>query len=562
MNAENTKKQSVIATLKELGFWLGAFLLTLTLFFALKPLIACEEYAIRVGVVAQSLTVFTFCVILSLGAYWYFTGRLTAKRVFVMLFIAGYALRVGYMLYTGAATRQQDTYTKNFDGHEAYAWTIFSTGKLPTTNDYQFYHPPLNALVQAWFMRFVAWLSTGLGELFSLGDYFPSAFLYGKPDYILDETRWFLYSSCQVLSMLYSLAACVGMLKILKLFAFQGKTRLLLATFVVLFPRTVQFSGMLNNDGLAFALSVFALYFALKWQKCGRAFADILLCALCVGLGMMTKLSSATVCLPIAGVFIVEFIDTLKKEEKAMRLGEMILQYATFLLVCAPLGLWFQVYAKLRFDQPLGFVFSNLNPLLYTGDYSFFSRFILCLDPSEYFGSLWCRPFNGNYYLFNYALRSAIFGEFSYWQGEGFAVSALVCAYALCTLLTVALIYLAVIWWKSRSKSGKLEGALGTFQGGRALTNVISFKDFLFTFLLMQSQVLSEIYFYIKMPYGCTMDFRYIMPIILAVALTLGYVKKALNGLQKQTAKGLDLWLTILTVLFLASSVLFYCSCI
>ena len=98
MNAENTKKQSVIATLKELGFWVGAFLLTLTLFFAFKPLIACEEYAIRVGVVAQSLTVFTFCVILSLGAYWYFTGRLTAQRVFVMLLIAGYALRVGYML--------------------------------------------------------------------------------------------------------------------------------------------------------------------------------------------------------------------------------------------------------------------------------------------------------------------------------------------------------------------------------------------------------------------------------------------------------------------------------
>ena len=555
MNEEQTVKESAFSALKELAFWLGVFLFTLTLFFALKPLVEVKEYSVRAGVVAQSLTVFSLCVCGALCAYWFFTKRLTAKRVLILLLIVGYALRVGYMLYTGAATRQQDTYTKNFDGHEAYAWTIFSTGKLPQTNDYQFYHPPFNAMLQAGFMHFVSWLC----ELLPFGEYVPSAFLYGKPDYITDDMRWFLYSSCQVLSGLYSLAASVGMLKILRLFAFQGKTRLLIAAFVVLFPRNMQFSGMLNNDGLAFALAIFALYFALKWQKQGRTFADILLSSLCVGLGMMTKLSSATVCLPIAGIFIFEFVDTIKKRENAMPFLNMAFEYGAFLLVCAPLGLWFQVYAKVRFDQPLGYVFSNLNHLLYTGDHSFFSRFILCFDPSEYFGSLWCRPFNGNYYLFNYALRSAIFGEFSYWQGEGFAVSAVVSAYAFCTLLFIALAYLAVTGCKNRSRSRLLGDGL---QEGRVALNVVSLKDFLFVFLLMQSQVLSEIYFYIEMPYGCTMDFRYIMPMILALALTLGYVQKALAAVQTQTARRLDLWLTILTCIFLASSVLFYCVCI
>ena len=559
MNEQRTAKESAFSALKELCFWLGALLLTLTLFFAFKPLVEAKEYSIRAGVVAQSLTVLTLGVCSALGAYWFFTKRLTAKRVLVLLLVAGYALRVGYMLYTGAATRQQDTYTKNFDGHEAYAWTIFSTGKLPSTNVYQFYHPPLNAMVQAGFMRFVSGFTSVLTDLFALGDYFPSAFLYGKPDYITDDMRWFLYSSCQVLAVLYSFAACVGMLKILRLFAFQGKTRILLAGFVVLFPRNVQFSGMLNNDGLAFALAIFALYFALKWQKQGRAFLDILLCGLCVGFGMMTKLSSATVCLPIAGIFIFEFVDTLKKKENAMPFWKMVFEYGAFLLVCAPIGLWFQVYANLRFDQPFGYVFSNLNSLLYTGDHSFVSRFILCLDPSEYFGSLWCRPFNGNYYLFNYALRSAIFGEFSYWQGEGFAVLSVIAAYAFCAVLFVALIYVGVICWKNRSRSRLLGNAL---QGGRVALNAISLKDFLFVFLLMQSQVLSEMYFYIQMPYGCTMDFRYIMPMILALALTLGYVQKSLAQLQTQTAERLDRWLTTLTCIFLASSTLFYCVCI
>ncbi len=552
MNEERTAKQGSLSVLKELAFWVGALFFTLALFLALKPLVKAEEYSIRAGVVAQSLMVVVLGVCGSLCAYWFFTKRLTAKRVIILLFVAGYALRVGYMLYTGAATRQQDTYTKNFDGHEAYAWTIFSTGKLPTSNVYQFYHPPLNAMVQAAFMRFVSWLT----EILPFGEYVPSAFLYGKPDYIVDEMRWFLYSSCQVLSVLYSLAACVGMLKILKLFRFQGKTRLLVAAFVVLFPRNIQFSGMLNNDGLAFALAIFALYFALKWQKQGKKMVNILLCGLCVGLGMMTKLSSATICLPIAGVFIFEFIDTLKKRENALKFWDMALQYCSFLLVCAPIGLWFQVYAKVRFDQPFGYVFSNLNQLLYTGDHSFFSRFILCFDLSEYFGSLWCRPFNGNYYLFNYALRSAIFGEFSYWQGESFGVLAVVAAYAFCAVLAVSLVYLLVNWRKKRTRSRSLSGAL---EGGMVALNVISLKDFLFVALFMASQVLSEVYFYIQMPYGCTMDFRYIMPIILALALTLGYVQKALDSVQTQTARRLDIWLTILTCIFLASSTLFYC---
>ena len=555
MNEERTAKQGVLSALKELAFWVGALFFTLALFFMLKPLVKAEEYSIRAGVVAQSLMMFVLGVCGALCAYWFAAKKLTTKRVIRLRLVAGYALRVGYMLYTGAATRQHDTYSSNFDGHEAYAWTIFSTGKLPTSNVYQFYHPPLNAMVQAAFMRFVSWLT----PILPFGEYVPSAFLYGKPDYIVDEMRWFLYSSCQVLSVLYSLAACVGMLKILKLFHFQDKTRVLVAAFVVLFPRNIQFSGMLNNDGLAFALAIFALYFALKWQKQGRKMVNILLCGLCVGLGMMTKLSSATICLPIAGIFIFEFIDTLNKRENALDFWDMALQYCSFLLVCAPIGLWFQVYAKVRFDQPFGYVFSNLNGLLYTGDHSFFSRFILCFDFSEYFGSLWCRPFNGNYYLFNYALRSAIFGEFSYWQGESFGVLAVASAYAFCTVLTVSLVYILMNWRKNFSRSRSLGGAL---EGGMVALNVISLKDFLFVALFMVSQVLSEIYFYIQMPYGCTMDFRYIMPMILALALTLGYVQKALSSVQTQTARRLDLWLTILTCIFLVSSTLFYCVCI
>lgn len=552
------------ACLLEIGLYVAVLLLTLLLFLLLKP--SAGNSYIGQGAVAQTLQLLGVAASLALGAYWFSKKKLSGKRAVILLLIIGYILRVGYMLYTPATVGQHDTYTPNFDGHEAYAFTIFETGALPSSNVYQFYHPPLNAAVQAAFMHFTESLLGGLSKLYPQGDAFLSIFTYGKPGYI-DETRWFLYSSCQILAVLYSFIACVVSLKILKLFEFPASTRVLLAAFLILFPRGIQFSGTLNNDALAFTLAVCALYFALKWQKQGKKWIDILLCALFVGLGMSAKISMATVCLPIAGVFIVAFIETLRKKENALSLWQSLLQYGAFLLLCAPIGLWFQVYAKIRFDQPLGHVFSNLNHKLYTGDHSFFSRFIFCFDFSEYFGSLWCRPFEGNYYLFNYALRSAIFGEFRYSQGESFGVLAVLTAYITVILLAVALGYGIFKWIKSKKSSPLLDGAgnaenAGNMGGVGSKIALGDWKDLLFAFLLVQSQVIGEIYFYIKMPYGCTMDFRYIMPMILGLALTLGYAQKALAGVGTQTAGRLSRLLTAFTAAFLISSTLFYCVCV
>ena len=372
--------------LLETALYVGAFLVTLTLFLTVKPLMLVGHK----GSVPQTIMAVLLACVLLFAAYMGATKRLNVRRIILLLLLIGFILRVGYMLYTPAATRQQDTYSQRFNGHEAYAWTLFTTGKLPTTNDYQFYHPPLNALIQAGFMHFMQGLTNGLTSLFGLGEYFSEKFLYAKPTYITDNERWFLYSSCQILAVLYSFITCVVSLKILKMFSFSDKTHVLLAAFVILFPRNMQFSGMLNNDGVSFMFSILALYFALKWWKGNQSLLWILLCGGAVGLGMMAKFSSATVCLPIAGIFIYEFIRTLMKKDGSLGVGKMVLQYGLFLCVCAPLALWFQVYAYQRFGQELGYVFSNLNQKLYTGHHSFFERFFVAFDLSEYFGSLYC----------------------------------------------------------------------------------------------------------------------------------------------------------------------------
>ena len=540
------KKNRIIRYAIEAGIYASSFLLALVFFLIFKPLTGY----FNVGLAAQSFIVIGLLSVGGAAAYLGFTKKLTVKRTLILLLVAGFILRLGYMLYTPASTRQHDTYTKSQTGHEAYAWIIFSTGKFPSTNSYQFYHPPLNALLQAGFMKCVSLFT----NLFSLGNAFFAKYDYGKMTsnnytYLTNE-RYFLYSTCQILSVIYSIVTCIALVKTIWLFRFSDKTKLLLSAFVIFFPRNIFFAGMLNNDPLSYMFAMLAFYHSLKWWKGKKSLGRILVCALCVGFGMMAKLSSATVCLPIAGIFIYEFVRTLVKELKVLAVGKMILQYNLFLLVCAPIGLWFQVYAKICFNQDFGYVFSNLIDKLYTGDKTLFSRFFLPDTWQEIFGFLWCNSYE-NYYLFNFALRSALFTESSYSHGEAFAVAAIVLAYLFCALLCFAL-----AWTAGRYFYGKKKGRDLLQEGG------ISLSELLVLGLLLLSQIGSEIYFYIKMPYGCTMDFRYIMPLILGMAWTMGSVNTLLTADGNKVSILFNRLLIIVSVALLATTSLFFCVCV
>ena len=534
-----TQKRNKIGV--EAAVYASVFLLTVILFLTVKPLI--EKH--RHGFIAQVLMCVSICLCLAFIAYLGITKRLTTRKIIIILMIIGFIMRVGYMLYTPASSRQHDTFSKNFDGHEAYAWTIFSTGKLPTTNKYQFYHPPLNALLQGTFMR----IMHAFTELFSAGGEFFTRFAYRKPDYV-DEERYFLFASTQILAVLYSVVTMVVSLKILSLFDFSDKTKILVAAIVILYPRNIHFAGMLNNDALAYMFSTLALYYGLKWWKVKKNILWIFLCGVSVGLGMMTKLSSATVCLPLAAIFLYEFIVTLRKKEGALPFGKMLLQYGGFLCICAGIGLWFQVYAKLRFDQDFGYVWNNLTDRLYTGDRSWFARFVFPFDSGEFFDRIYCYSFD-NYYLFNFALRSSIFGEQSYAQADVIASLSVLFAYLAALLLFAGVVWCFVLYIRARKNKNLLLNA-----------PTASFKDLLFTFVLLQSQVLSEIYFYATMPYGCTMDFRYIMPMILAMALTVGCVQKTLAAHGGKASIAMSRVLTLGIIAFLTASTLFYLTCV
>lgn len=542
-------KQNFKKVVKEIVFWLILFVATFLLYAIVKPHLFTDVTWARQGVVAQSITVVLLLIIAIVAIILYINKKLNAKNIIRLLIIAGYIIRLGYMLITPANCRQHDTFTGNYDGHETYAWILYSTGKLPTSNVYQFYHPPLNAIVQSGFMHFYSGFTTLLSKIFNLDDYFVAEFLVGKPNY-LDAERYALYGSCQILSLLYSVIACVYMVKIIKMFNFSNKITILASAFVIFFPRNYQMSAQLNNDALSFVLAILALFACLKWYKNGNKQWWIYGCALFCGLGIMTKLSFATICLPIGAIFVLEFIKVIRKKS-TLSLSKILVQYGIFLVVCAPIGLWFQVYAKIRFNQNLGYVFDNLNESLSTKGHSLFSRFIFAFDINEWFGSIYANPFE-DYSLYNYLVRTSIFGEFSYWNGEGYGLVALIAAYIACLLIIVDVIYCLVrLIIKSKKKEFSFKN-ICTYKGG----------DKLFIITLIFSQVISMYYFYLKMPFGCTMDFRYILPIILGFALGFGYIFKSLKIIGGKASRILSVSTGLVIAIYFISSSVFYTLCV
>ena len=545
---------------KEAFFYLAVFFATVALFFTVKPLYGLDVQPFKRGSVTVSgaaadlFTVSALVLTAVVAFVLHKNNRLDVGRIVFLFIVAGTIIRIGYMLKTPAATRQYDTFSSNFNGHESYAATIYRTGKLPGDNGYQFYHPPLNAFVQAFFMRVNARLVAVFcpAEVADASYYIP--YLAGKPDYVGAE-EYFLYETCQILSVLYSVVVMVTSVKIVSLFGLCGKKKVFATAIIAFFPRSYQFSALLNNDALALCLSVLALYFALKWYKFGRRWDNIMLCSLCLGLGMMTKISAATIALPVAAIFLYELISSVKKESRAADIKTIVFQYAVFLAVCAPLGLWFQFYAKSRFGQPFGYVFPYLNKALSTADVPLFERLFITFDKNEWFGSLFISNFknystgvNNNYNLFNYSVRSAVFGEFGFWNGEVFAIIALFAAFALAAFSFIGLVYALALFIKKDMRDE-------SEQGKKTKLTVA------FLAILAVAEIGSLVFFYIKMPYSCTMDFRYIMPLIIYLALS---ATLTVTRIENESAFGAVAAraITVSEIAFLTLSAVFYILCV
>lgn len=388
---------------------------------------------------------------------------LNAETVVTLLIICGFALRLGYAIQYNYNLNQHDVESLNSSGHLSYIYGFAMGEGLPKTNDWQFCHPPLH--------HFIAGLSVKLSH--SLG-----------------FTNIHAFENIQFLTVFYSTMTVFAGASILRLCGVKEKMLCIGVGILAFHPSLFILAGSINNDILMILLSMYAVVFLLKWYK-KHTVLNASICGLFCGLGMMTKVSAALIAVVAAVTVFVTFI-----LEKNKSIGSFILQAVCFLAVFLPLGLWHPIRNYLLFEQPLGYVapIPVTNPL-YTGDYSIFERFFTLSSDIEtgIYVNVW-----DEYNVWRYLFRNSLFGEYDF-GNNGIAFWMTVANVVLIAVSTVAMWFLV---FKRDSY---------TQNNTRMPLLVLYFAQLGFF-----------IYFNIRYPFGCTMDFRYIVPLLFCGVAFIG----------------------------------------
>ena len=516
----NKHKQLFIDILVMFGLFLFVFLS----YFFFKPLYAKSALPFKTstdGVVIRAYIFLLLFAIVVTGITLGIKHKLTYHRLLFLIFLFGVVMQLNYMLITPYNYRQHDVFSHNDAGHEGYAWTIYSTGGLPTQVDaeghldYQFYHPPFNAFMQSIMMHIFK----------------PFMYLYNwmfNSTYYNPDDMHSLFQTSEILSCFYMNVSIYFGTKTINLLHVEYKYKIPGIIYLCLFPALFILAGQENNDPLCIMNCFIVVYFTLKWWN-NHSYFNASMIGLFTGLAMFAKLSGALIILPAFVIFVIELILSIKRKED---FKGYLFQGCIIILLVLPLGLWFHIYAKIRFDQPFGFVFSNLNSNLYVGDHNIWERFINIFDFQDMTSTFWANTFV-NYNLPNFLIKSALFGEYSFLNADYMAFFALVFHYLFVYGSFVMIIIYLIVSKKENLFEKIIAGSL------------------------VLSQLIAQLYFNIRMPYGCTMDFRYIVPIIIGYAI-LNVL--AFNKLlpDKKWTRYYAFVMLVIGGLFLTSSTLFY----
>lgn len=417
---------------------------------------------------------------------------LNTKSAILLIFAAGFIMRLAYILMMPSNIVQHDVYSPGKEaGHAGYIEYIYNNGHLPDFDVHtvdQFYHPPLHHIIAALWMR----LQTFLGI-----------------DY-LDA-----YENIQILTLFYSTVCLILCYKIFRRVGLDGSA-LITATAILAFcPIFYIMSGSINNDILSITFLLGAVLNTLYWYK-SRSMGRIICIALCIGLGMMTKLSVWMVAPAIAFIFLFAFFTDLKRFRK------YLLQFTVFIVICAPLALFWSVRNYLMWGISPTYV-QRLSPKShqFIGDIPFFQRLFgiegyMFEDVAPQFKS--SPEFHNDYNPIVNFFKTSVFDEgIATWRFpaiEGYNQPLFWTAVLLGITAFVAMIFMLF------KKDKKLSMPIKSFIMALYLVFFLMYYAFCFDF-----------------PHVCTMNVRYGIPLIVIGALSFGFLVRELFKSKKFALK-------------------------
>lgn len=408
------------------------------------------------------------------------TGK-EKKEIFLNVLVyftlsAGFLLRIAYALYTPTYVRTHDlgSFSGDNSGHLNYIYYLYTNKRLPLSNDFELYHPPLYHFLCAVVYALAVRLAPGR-----------------DPGQLLEIIKVVnCFSSCATLAVIY---------RIFTELELKGELRAAATAVCAFMPVTFIFAGLVNNDSMSFFFYMMAVLYLIKWCR-NKDFKDIIIMAFSTGLGMMTKTSVGMFAFTGGPFMIYIFIKAVKKGSWK----KILIQFLSFGAVAVPLGMWFPVRQWIRFRQPLGYVFKiGKDSMQYLGDVSPVKRFF-SFPVVRMLKKPFANPF-GDQNVNIYAIESSLFGE---WHFDDRKVLAEILAAAALVLVLFSLagMLFSVIKGKIYDPSERYLPALMWF------TMMVSFY-----------------YFNVKYPQGCSMDYRYIPQTFVAGAYYIARGLELLN---------------------------------
>lgn len=242
-----------------------------------------------------------------------------------VLFGGGF-VKVAYILYTAVWTRQHDVISFGAgEGHAAYIEYILANKSLPNFDPrlvWGFFQPPLHHAISA------AWMWVNIR---------------------LQIAERQIQENVQVLTLCYMLVLMVVTYYICKELAMKQRGTLITMLIVAFHPAYTLLSGSINNDALSICLTAVALYVAIVWYK-KPSIISIIILALCIGFGMMAKLSAGLIAPGVGLMMLYKLFDDKKNIVK------YIVQYVCFAIVVFPIGLWWTIRNMIRWNMPANYI--------------------------------------------------------------------------------------------------------------------------------------------------------------------------------------------------------------
>lgn len=442
------------------------------------------------------------------------------NKVFILILLGGFLIRVVYFLVTDFSTREHDVYA-----HLEYIDYIFKNWSLPPKNSGMVtYHPPLY--------------------------YISAALIYKAGNLCGVNNNYILLRVLQFFSLLLSMGFLGCSLAIFKITAshladfgnkggqwisvpeddeinkVEGKKDRYIALMfglVTFWPSGIMHSARIGNDLMFYFLYAWGLLFLIKWyyDNTNRSlFTGFVLITLC----FITK-ANALVLYGVAGIiFLMKFIKERDIKKYLIR--------AAILLVIFGAGFWITLgasYVEKMQGSKQHFIVNNR----VDGETGLKNQLknYLWFDLREFIKEPYMPPWGerrSREYFWNYLFKTALVGEFEFGT-------------VLNHVLAVSFSYLFL-------------GMLFLTMIGLIMNIRNICKEHIIILLNLILLTIAVLWLRYSIPIACSNDFRYILPVLISTGFFYGYT---LFTFHRKGWIGFEIAGFILAILFMAASNLF-----